>query len=120
MISSAASLPWHDSAVPDSVLVYSVRAEFPDPATRERYLDWMRGGHCLAVVREGGALSGEVTVLEDGTVESRYVFGSRAAFDAYEAGPGLTLRTDSAARFPPGSGITFARFLAVRVVRVPD
>ena len=106
--------------VRDSVLVYSVRAEFTDPATRERYLDWLRGGHCLAVVREGGALSGEVTVLEDGIVESRYVFGSRAAFDAYEAGPGIALRADGAIRFPPGSGVTTSRFLAIRMVRVPD
>lgn len=102
------------------MLVYSVRAEFADAATREQYLDWMRGGHCLAVVREGGALSGEVTVLEDGTVESRYVFGSRTSFDAYEAGPGLALRAASAARFPAGSAITFTRFLGVRAVRVPD
>jgi hypothetical protein len=106
--------------VADSVLVYSVRTAFADPATRERYLDWLRGGHCLAVVREGGALSGEVTVLEDGTVESRYVFGSQAAFDAYEAGPGVALRAHGAALFPPGSGVTTSRFLAIRVVRVPD
>jgi hypothetical protein len=106
--------------VADSVLVYSVRAEFPDPVTREQYLDWLRGGHCLAVVREGGALSGEVTVLEDGTVESRYVFGSRAAYDAYEAGPGVALRADSATRFPPSSGVRTARFLGIRAVRVPD
>ncbi len=106
--------------MPDSVLVYSVRAEFSDPATRERYLEWLRGGHCLAVVREGGALSGEVTVLEDGVIESRYVFGSQAAFDAYESGPGVALRADQASLFPPGSGITTARSLGIRAVRVPD
>ena len=120
MISSTAAAHGMIRTVRDSVLVYSVRAVFTDPATRERYLDWLRGGHCLAVIREGGALSGEVTVLEDGTVESRYVFGSRAAFDAYEAGPGVALRADSAARFPAGSGVTSTRILAVRVVRVPD
>jgi hypothetical protein len=120
MISSRPGSAWHDSAVADSVLVYSVRAEFADPATRERYLDWLRGGHCLAVVREGGAMSGEVTVLENGTVESRYVFGSRAAFDAYEAGPGIALRAHGATLFPPGSGVTTSRALAIRVVRVPD
>ena len=66
---------WHDLAMPDSVVVYSIRAEFADAATRERYLAWLREGHSAAIVRQGGALSGEVTVLEDGTVESRYVFG---------------------------------------------
>jgi hypothetical protein len=102
------------------VLVYSVHAEFADEATRERYLDWLRDGHVLAVVRAGGALSGEVTVLEDGSVESRYVFGSRATFDAYEAGPGVALRADGARRFPPASGIRMGRTLGLRAVRVPD
>jgi hypothetical protein len=106
--------------VADSVLVYSVRAEFADEAIRERYLDWLRNGHCLAVVREGGALSAEVTVLENGTVESRYLFGSRASFDAYEAGPGVALRAQSASLFPPDAGIRYARSLGIRAVRVPD
>jgi hypothetical protein len=106
--------------VRDSVVVYSVQAEFADAATRERYLDWLRGGHCLAVVREGGALSAEVTIHEDGTVESRYLFGSRASFEAYEAGPGIALRADGALLFPPGSGVRMARRLGVRAVRVPD
>ena len=106
--------------MPDSVLVYSVRAEFADEATRERYLDWLRGGHVLAVVRAGGALTGEVTVLEDGAVESRYLFGSRASFDAYESGPGVALRADAAQRFPPGGGVRLTRTIGLRAVRVPD
>lgn len=106
--------------MPDSVLVYTVHTVFTDEATRARYLDWLRDGHVHAVVRDGGALSGEVTVLEDGTVESRYLFGSRAAFDAYEAGPGVALRADGARLFPPGSGVRTARFVGLRAVRVPD
>jgi hypothetical protein len=125
--------------VPDSVLVYIVRAEFADAATRERYFDWLREGHALAVVREGGALSGEVTVLEGGSalggsalggsalggsalgvVESRYMFESREAFEAYEAGPGVALRADGARLFPPDSGVRTTRILGVRAVRVPD
>ena len=89
--------------------MYSVRAEFADAATRERYLDWLRGGHCLAVVREGGALSGEVTVLEDGTVESRYLFGSRAVVRRLRGGPGVALRAEGASLFPPGCGVRYAR-----------
>jgi hypothetical protein len=106
--------------VPDSVLVYTVHAEFPDEVTRDRYLDWLRDGHVLAVVREGGAISGEVTVLENGTVESRYLFESRAAFDAYEAGPGIALRADGARLFPPDSGVRTGRSVGLRAVRVPD
>jgi hypothetical protein len=106
--------------VPNDVVVYSVRAQFPDAATRERYIEWLRAGHCQAVVRTGGALSGEVTVLEDGSVDSRYVFGSQADFDAYEAGPAIALRADSALSFPPASGVQLVRSLGVRVVRAPD
>lgn len=111
---------WHDLAMPDSVVVYSIRAEFADAATRERYLDWLRGGHCAAIVKQGGALSGEVTLLEDGTVESRYVFGSRADYDAYETGPGVPLRADGIRRFPPDSGLKLSRSLGIRAIRVPD
>jgi len=106
--------------MPNSVVVYSVRAEFADPGTRDRYIEWLREGHSMAVVREGGALSGEVTVLEDGAVESRYLFGSRAAFDAYEAGPAVALRAEGALHFPLESGVRQVRALGVRVVRVPD
>ncbi|HEX6871990.1 MAG TPA: DUF4286 domain-containing protein [Micromonosporaceae bacterium] len=106
--------------MPNAVVVYSVRAEFPDPATREVYVEWLRGGHCQAVVREGGAISAEVTMLDEGTVEARYLFGSRADFDAYEAGPAVDLRADGAARFPPESGVRLTRTVGVRVLRVPD
>lgn len=106
--------------MPDTVLVYTIQAEFADAATRERYLGWLRDGHCLAVVREGGALSAEVTAHEDGTVESRYLFGSQASFDAYEAGPAIALRADGELMFPAGSGVRFSRRLGVRTVRVPD
>jgi hypothetical protein len=106
--------------VPNEVVVYSVRAQFPDDATRERYIEWLRGGHCQAVVRQGGALSGEVTVLADGSVDSRYVFGSQADFDAYEAGPAVPLRADSVLRFGPESGVRLIRSLGVRVARAPD
>jgi hypothetical protein len=116
--------------VPDTVLVYTVHAEFADAAVRERYLNWLRDGHALAVVREGGAISGEVTVLDSGgsalggsalgAIESRYLFESRAAFDAYEAGPGVALRAEGARLFPPDSGVRTTRILGVRAVRVPD
>jgi hypothetical protein len=106
--------------VPDTVVVYTVHAEFPDEGSRERYLDWLRDGHVLAVVREGGALSGEVTIGDNGAIESRYLFGSPAAFEAYEQGAGVLLRADGAKRFPPESGVRIVRSLGRRAVRVPD
>jgi hypothetical protein len=106
--------------MPNAVVVYLVRAEFDDLGTRDRYVEWLRGGHCMAVVRQGGAISAEVTVLDDGPVESRYVFGSRADFNAYVAGAAVELRDDGARLFPAGSGVRLTRGVGVRVVRVPD
>jgi len=106
--------------VTQAVVVYTIRAEFPDEAIREQYVEWLRGGHSAKVVREGGAIAGEVALLDDGAVESRYLFGSRAEFDAYQAGPAVELRADGNRRFPPGGGVRMTRSLGERVLRVPD
>ena len=105
--------------MPNSVVVYTVRTEFDDDATRERFLTYLSEGHCLAVVRQGGALSAEVTAYPDGVVEARYLFGSQADFDAYDAGPAIHLRADTAHHFPPGTMRT-TRLLGIRTARVPD
>lgn len=91
------------------MMVYSVHSEFADEQTRQRYLDWLTGGHAQALITEGGALRAEVTQLDDGSVETRYLFASREAFAAYEAGPAARLRADGAAKFPPSSGVRSTR-----------
>ncbi len=91
------------------MMVYSVRSEFSDPQTRQRYLDWLTGGHVEALMAQGGALRAEVAALDDGSVETRYLFASREAFAAYEAGPAVALRADSVAKFPPSSGVRMTR-----------
>jgi hypothetical protein len=106
--------------VANAVIVYSVLTEFAEPATRHRYVEWLREGHCLAMVRAGGALSAEVTVLDNGSVETRYLFGSRADFESYQAGPGVELRADRDRYFPPDSGIRTVRTVGSRAVRIPD
>jgi hypothetical protein len=106
--------------VPNSVVVYTVRTEFDDDAVRQRYLAYLREGHCLAVVRQGGALSAEVTAYADGVVEARYLFGSQADFDAYEAGPAHKLRADTVRQFPAGIGMRTTRLMGIRAARVPD
>jgi hypothetical protein len=106
--------------VPNSVIVYSVVAEFTEPSTRERYVEWLRGGHCLAMVRAGGALSAEVTVLDGGAVEARYLFASRADFDGYQSGPAVDLGAERDRHFPPDSGIRTVRTIGERAVRIPD
>lgn len=92
-----------------AVMVYTVRTECPDEQTRQRYVDWLTGGHAAALVHEGGALRAEVAVLDDGTVETRYLFASREAFAAYEAGAAVELRKDGAVRFPPEAGVRMSR-----------
>ena len=106
--------------VANSVIVFSVLAEFRDAGTRDRYVAWLRDGHCLAMVRAGGALSAEVTLLDGGGVESRYLFASRADYDEYEAGPGAQLGADRDRHFPPDCGIRTVRTVGARAVRIPD
>ncbi|HCT81423.1 MAG TPA: DUF4286 domain-containing protein [Micromonosporaceae bacterium] len=90
-------------------MVYTVRSEFPDDETRQRYLDWLCGGHAEALITEGGALRAEVAALDDGSVETRYLFPSREAFATYESGAAVKLRADGLAKFPPEAGIRTTR-----------
>ncbi len=106
--------------MPHQSVVYRVRAEFGDPETRTRYIEWLRDGHLQAIVRDGGALSGELTVFDDGPVETRYLFASRAAFEAYQEGAAVALRADAARLFPPSSGVRLSRALGERVARAPE
>ncbi|GIG62365.1 hypothetical protein Lfu02_67370 [Longispora fulva] len=94
------------------MLVYSVRAVLADADERGRYLDWLLGGHVDAVLA-GGALTGEVTALDDGSVESRYTFASRESFAAYETEVAPKLRADGVGRFP---GAVFTRTVGERLV----
>jgi hypothetical protein len=106
--------------VPDNVIVYSVLTEFTDPGTRDRYVTWLRDGHCLAMVRDGGALSAEVTVLDGGGVETRYLFASRADYEEYQTGPAVRLGVDRERHFPPECGLRTVRTVGARAVRIPD
>lgn len=119
-MSARARERWHYLAMPNSIVVLSLRVEFDDPTVRDRFIDWLRGGHAAAVVREGGALSGEITVLDDGAVEARYLFGSRVDFQAYASGPGVAFDADAARLFPLGPGTRVSRTVGERVLRVPD
>lgn len=93
-------------------IAYSVIATLPDATTASEYTKWLADGHVQAVLA-GGALSAEVVRMEDPAgkfqVESRYVFGSRAAFERYlrETAPGL--RAQGLARYPASRGVTFER-----------
>jgi hypothetical protein len=91
------------------MLVYTVRTAIDDEDTRLAYLSWLVDGHAAEVVRAGGAVRAEVSTLDDGTLETRYVFASRDAFAAYEAGPAIALRADANEKFPPAAAIRVTR-----------
>lgn len=97
-------------------IVYSVTATIPDAASAEEYVRWLVDGHVEGVLL-GGAETGEVVRLEGEPirVETRYVFSSREAFAAYEAGPAIALRSDGKQRFPSERGFTFERRVGVAV-----
>ena len=93
---------------------------------RAEFIAWLRGGHLADVVR-AGAIDAELVEFEPdplrgsdppGDVESRYHFASRAAYEAYAAGPAVALRAEGMAKFPPSRGIEMTRGFALSVARV--
>ncbi len=129
----------------DASFLYSVRVTFQDAAVRAEFIAWLHGGHLQDVVN-AGALDAELVELDlveldrseldrsefdraadaagDAAidtlaeVETRYHFASRAAFDAYAAGPAVALRAEGAAKFPPSRGITMTRGFAASRLRL--
>jgi hypothetical protein len=102
-----------------TALAYTVIAEIDDEAVAAEYLAWLVDGH-LAEVRAGGALEASVVRVKSAKAkfEVRYLFADAAAFAAYEAGPAIALRADSAARFPPSRGVRQSRWLGEQLARV--
>ncbi len=90
------------------MFTYTVIADFADDQAREEYLAWMRGGHMAKVIELGAAVSGQVARLDDGRIESRYIFPDRATFTAYESGPAIELRAEGA-RFSAAGKASFTR-----------
>ena len=88
---------------------YAVTASIADPATARAYRDWLAGGHVDAVIAGGAESARVIEVDSDGAhrIETQYVFTSREAFEAYEAGPAVELRADGRRRF--AEGVAFER-----------
>ena len=106
-------------------IAYTVIAETDSEATMRAYVEWLVGGHIRDVIK-GGAKSASLVLIDQGTdhahrVEMRYVFGSRAEFDAYERGPAVALRAEGAALFGAESEhpIRFQRTLGGVVAVLP-
>lgn len=96
-----------------SAIAYTVTASFPDAQLRDEYVRWLRSGHVDAVLR-GGAAHAEVVLVEDPSappsVQSRYVFPDRAAYDRYVATLAPALRAEGVRLFGD-RGVRFERML---------
>jgi hypothetical protein len=92
---------------------YTVAATFPDDATAERWLAWLRGGH-VADVMSGGATAAEIVKVDGDTREYEvvYRFPAREAFDRYIRVFAPALRAEGLKLFPPESGVTYRRQVA--------
>ncbi|MCA9293728.1 MAG: DUF4286 family protein [Phycisphaerales bacterium] len=109
---------------PSAKLIYTVTAECPDEATAIAFLAWLVNGHLADVIRAGNAESAEAVRFDPlpndppGApirCEARYVFPSRAAFEAYDAGPAKALRAEGAAKFAEARGVQFSRRVGLLV-----
>lgn len=93
-------------------IAYTVTAELPDAAVRDRYLSWLAEGHVRQVV-EAGAESGKVVRIDEPAeplrVQTRYEFASRADLDRYLRDHAPALRADGLSRFGPETDVRFSR-----------
>lgn len=94
---------------------YTVACTFTDPEVATRWLAWLEDGH-LADVCAAGAESAEAVRMDGDsangdtvTYEARYVFPSRAAFEAYERDHAPRLRAEGLEKFPLDLGLTYRR-----------
>lgn len=100
------------------MIVYAVRMEAPTRELADEILEWLAHDHVGDVVR-AGASDGEVIRIDELTIETRYRFASREAFEAYEAGPAVALRAEGRARFGPERGVRMTRTLGELILRRP-
>lgn len=102
-------------------VVYEVIAHIDSRALVDAYLDWLGSGHVLAVL-DGGARTAMVTVYDaprGWAVESRYVFPTQEAFEAYESGAGVQLNEDGQKLFSDRHGVRFNRQVGKLAFRLP-
>lgn len=95
-------------------IAYTVRCTFTDPDIARRWADWLLEEHLQDVV-DAGAESAALIELEGAplTLEARYTFGERAAFDAYVQDSAPRLRAQGLERFPLDLGLSYERSVGV-------
>jgi len=89
---------------------YVVHASFENSEVAGEWLDWLRDGHCQAVL-DAGATAVELVALDSAerTYEVRYDFPDEAVFRRYEREHAPRLRDEGLARFPLSRGVAYAR-----------
>jgi hypothetical protein len=92
---------------------YVVRIALDDASLLAPYVAWLRDPH-LADVCAAGAEHGEISLLDERTVEARYRFASRGAYERYEREEAPRLRAQglevlAKLGVSPGKGVTFTR-----------
>ena len=89
-----------------SEFAYTVRCTAATREVADAFRTWLATGH-LRDVCDAGASRAEVVAFDDGlTLESRYTFDSRAAFEAYERHHAARLRAEGLALFPTDVAFT--------------
>lgn len=97
-----------------SAIAYTVSATLPDDSVASRYIAWLEDGHLDAVIKAGAHSAMIVRMDKERTgdpprVETRYIFATRASFDAYVKHHAPALRADGLKLFGPESGVRFSR-----------
>jgi len=102
-------------------VAYTVRASFPDTASRDDYIAWLINEHIADVIAHG-AQSGCVikhdssigdSIKAPFLVEARYIFSSRDAYETYINEQAPKLRAIGLAKFAHLQGVSFERTVGV-------
>ena len=94
---------------------YTVSARFEHADVAAEWVEWLRAGHCRAVL-QGGAQSATVLQLDPAEslhFEVRYDFADRAHFRTYQDLTAPQLIAEGLERFPTSRGIQYARTTGV-------
>ena len=94
------------------MFAYTVRCAFTSEAVADEWMAWLDEEH-LREVCDAGALDAEVVRLDGPergtTIEVRYHFADRAAFERYEREDAPRLREKGLKRFPLELGLRYTR-----------
>jgi hypothetical protein len=76
---------------------YVVTCTFAGEEIKRSFSDWLQNTH-IADVLAAGASRAELVSMDDGSIECRYVFSSRKAFEDYERNHAPRLRAQGLER----------------------